>query len=268
MKCEPSALLVEEEPNLQAYRFSDIGVGQGVRMIGDHLYIYGQSETGGIVQELDSNLKPTGWIGSLNYQGFPLVAKPVSIAYHEGKPTFIGATSHKRKAVLYQIDWSLFYEDKNLDRALLRTIEDPESGEATRPEYVLYGDQWYLATTGYDREKTEIRLMDPERLTEVDSTTEVGVIRYRIEGDPYIQNLFWSESESQLVLVQNIGYVKGWRLTSLDLQKAVEGGVAPIVKTRCFPDQSELEGYSRLSDTREVFLTSSLKENLFVSPSP
>ena len=56
--CSPSLTTTYIDPPLREYSFPQIGSGQGVQVIGEYLYIYGQVAEGGVVLELDNNLKP------------------------------------------------------------------------------------------------------------------------------------------------------------------------------------------------------------------
>jgi hypothetical protein len=250
-------------PSLEVYSFPIDGSGQGLQLIGDRIYLYGDGETG-IIQELDEELRPTGWTGALTYEGSDLIPHPTGIAFLEGYPTFIGYGG-----VLYEIDWNLFLEDGDLDRALLHTVSDDEARRGTRPEYVFYADRWYVATCDYDApEGNEVRLMDPERLQAADATSDDGVVVHRFPVSPFVQDLHWSETLGQLVLVQNIGRWKGWKLTVIDLDRAIAlnaGDDEAVTKTVCIERKSsELEGFAALPDGRELLLTANASNNLFV----
>jgi hypothetical protein len=65
-----------------------------------------------------------------------------------------------------------------------------------------------------------------------------------------------------------IGEGRGWRLETVDLQRAVADGRTwgpdVLVRTQTFPDRDELEGYRPLPDGSGLFVTSSRKNNLVV----
>lgn len=294
VSCEPLILpsacddMVEAQyysPNLIDYRFSSIGSGQGMQVIGDFIYLYGDSGMG-IVQELDMDFNSTGWLGELMFEGSNLIIHPTGVAYLSGYPTFIAMAGS-----IFLIDWDLFYEDQNLDRALLNTIST--NGQEARPEYVFYEGQWYVASAKYDAagNGNEMILMNPEALEEAETVDDPGVIVYRFSIPSYVQDIYWSNDSKRIILVQNIEVYEGWRLTSIDLSKAISldtGLDEAIVETRCFfslskinlseteweiykdvgvdPYKSELEGYALLPDGQEIFLTADPypHDNLFI----
>lgn len=260
---DPNVSYVFPASEVQSFPIS--GSGQGIQVIGDKIYLYGDGETG-LVSEfemLDGSPHPTGWTGRLTYDGSDFIPHPTGIAFREGNPTFIGYGG-----VIYQVDWDLFREDGDLDRALLRTIRDDEARQGTRPEYVLYGDRWYVATSDYDAvEGNEVRLMDPERLQSANATSEEGVVVYRFPVSAFVQDLHWSDTVGQLVLVQNIRLWKGWKLTVVDIEQAIalnSGKDEAVIKTVCFRSvTSELEGFASLPDGQDLLLTADTNNNLF-----
>lgn len=255
-------LTCEGSPNLSYVNAFDLtplsfplnGSGQGLQVIGDKTYLYADTETGS-VYEFDENLSSTGWVGRLTVNGEDLIGHPTGIAYKPGYPTFIGAGG-----MIYQIDWDLFVEDGTLDRALVKTIVDDQARSGTRPEYVLAHGQWLVATSDYDSDLgSELRLMDPDLLSAASQTGESGVIVDRFPVSDFVQDIAWSEALAGLILVQNIETWHGWKfsLVNTDTQEA---------STVCFPGvTSELEGFATLSNGREVFLTGSSFNNLFIS---
>lgn len=247
-------------PALSSHSFSDIGIGQGIQVIDDLIYPYGDHDQGKI-QELDMELQPTGWLGKFVFQGRNLIAHPTGLAYRSGYPTFVGALG-----AIYLIDWDLFYEDRDLDRALLKEISS--NNRATKPEYVFYQGEWYVASSEYNPSgrDNEVMLMDPDSLRSASTIDDPGVIIHRFPVSRYVQDIYWDEESQEMVLVQNIRLWKGWRLTSINLDTAIKensGMGLAVDQTRCILINSELEGYASLTSDTEIFLTADLSENLF-----
>jgi len=261
LPCEPAPNLQYLRGQLRFKRFPLIGAGQGLEVIGDKLFVFGDAGRG-VIQELDRRLQPTGWAGSLTRQGVDLITHPVGIANRPGFPAFIGSGDGS----IFHVDWQAFRRDGNLDGAVLQRIEDsetPDQYKGTRPEYVELNGRWLVATSDYadatPAKQAEVRLMDPLKLARVNSTDQPGVIIHRFPVSPYVQSLYWLESKKLLVLVQNItNKAIGWKLTFLDLEAAVEQGSGQgnaVITTVCFPYESELEGYGVLNDGRELLIT-------------
>lgn len=251
-------------PEFERRTFAAVGVGQGIQLIKNNIYLFGDDEVGTVV-ELDLQFNPTGWVGYLTVGGRDAISHPTGIAYRGEEPTFIGGLLGET-AFLYQIDWEIFREDGNLDRALLKTIQDTAAIYGTRPEYVEFNEQWYVATGDYkiSESESEVRLMDPEKLKAAHHTLESGVVRYRFFVSPFVQDLFWSDANGLLVLVQNLTEFVGWRLTFVDLPVAVSQGSGmgeALRRSLCVENDTELEGYSALPNGEEIFLDASSENN-------
>ncbi len=260
LTCEGMVNVEYDSPLLYAYSFSEIGSGQGIQVIDNFIYLYGDSKVG-TVQELDMQLQKTGWQGLLLVNDEDVIPHPTGLAYHPSYPTFIGS-----QGAIYSIDWNLFYTDRNLTRAIQKKIN--AGTRTTRPEYVFYLEKWYIASAEYDPSdhQNEILLMDPFTLKEAENVDDAGVIIYRFPISRFVQDIYWDNNEQILILVQNIKLWKGWKLTTINLKVAIQensGLASAVFKTNCILLQSELEGYTRLSDNREIFLTGDVQYNLF-----
>lgn len=271
--CSPALQAIYVDPPLQASAFPAIGSGQGAQRVGDHIYIYGQAD-GGIVQELDLNFQPTGWIGRLTKNGAHLIPHPTGLAYREGYPTFIGGDDN-----FFVIDWPLFKADKNLDRAHLHTIEgkhrklsadelkDGKNSDSARPEYVELNGRWMVATAGeYFRPNNRLTLMDPLRMSTARTIMDEGVILHEIAAAPCVQTLHWHTGRQELVLVQNQFRARGWQLSFVDLKRAVAAGSVndAVMGSVAVAQRSELEGYVALPDGRELFVAAETEQNILV----
>ncbi len=236
--------------------------GQAIQVIGDRIYLL---FNGGVILELDSDLQET-WRGTFSVGERILIPKPVGMTRPDlfpDEPTLIGGLGS-----FHEIDWGLFREEGNLDHAYLRTIPDPFNPDAyCRAEYVRIEGKTYLASSRHhtdpeDRPNVnEIRLYDVERLKGAGSTAEEGVLAYRIaDGPQFIQSMAWQDP--YLVLVRDGDHtIPGfeWHLTLLKLPSGER------VEDICYSYDSELEGWNRLPDGRELFLTGDLEDNFFVT---
>lgn len=271
--CSPSLQATYVDPQIQSYAFPAIGSGQGVQRVGGHIYIYGQDD-GGVVQELDLDFRPTGWIGRLTKNGAHLIPHPTGLAYREGYPTIIGGDDN-----FFVIDWPLFKADKNLDRAHLHTLEgehrplsaaeqkDGKNSDSARPEYVELQGRWVVATAGeYFRPNNHVILMDPFRMSTARTIKDEGVILHKITAAPCVQTLHWHSDRHELVLVQNQFRARGWQLSFIDLERAVAAGSTAdaVTGSVAVAQQSELEGYVALPDGREVFVAAETDHNVLV----
>jgi hypothetical protein len=76
------------------------------------------------------------------------------------------------KAVIYQVDWKGLQNTRKLDNNLISTIDDDACIQGTRPEYVQYKKQWYVATADYGNRKNEVRLYNPLALAKAQKTSK------------------------------------------------------------------------------------------------
>ena len=246
-----------------------LGAGQGVSVFDGKLYAYGDvwgaNPRTGVIREYDLDLKPTGRVVWLRRAGKPLILHPTGLTRDARFGTFLGDTVNK-KATIYRLDWERAWQDGNLDNAVLDTVEDDASVNGCRPEFVKVGGRTYLATADYGDIHPEIRLLDPEALVRARRTSAPGVVVHRILSGPWNQNLSWDPEMGRLVCVENVIEGRGWRLDTLDLEKAVADGRAdgPGVRVArvTFEPHDELEGYCRLDRSRVLFITSSRSGNL------
>lgn len=262
LTCDGMVNVAYDDPALAVHPLTDVGAGQGIQRIGDRLYLLADHTTGLIV-ELDTTLQPTGWRATLTVQGKDLVGHPTGLAWRDGAPTFLGTGG-----TIYHIDWDLLLADRTLDRAIRKAISTNQRG--ARPEYMLVNGTWYVASSEYDPpdRHNELLLMDPAALAAADSIEDAGVIVHRFPIPQYVQDLHWDDTAQAAVLVQNIAWVRGWRLTTLDLATAISTGTgtgSAITSTRCILRPSELEGYTQLANTAEVFVTADTLENIYVT---
>ena len=179
------------------------------------------------------------------------------------------ATPSTRVATIYKLDWDRALKDGNLDAAVLAEIRDDAATNGCRPEYVTLQGRRLLATADYGDVHPAVRLYDPQRLVAAGRSSAPGVCVATIPCGPFNQNLFWDAPARELTCVQNVVAGLGWKLDVFDLRKAVADGKLEKarVRTLIFQPHSELEGWLRLPDGREVFVTSSPKKNIDVGKS-
>jgi hypothetical protein len=247
----------------------DLGAGQGVAVRDGKLYAYGDvwgaNPRTGVIREYDLDLKPTGRAVWLRKGGKPLILHPTGLTWDARFGTFLGDTVNK-KATIYRLDWERAWLDGNLDAAVLGAVEDDAAVNGCRPEFVRVGGRTLLATADYGDVRPEIRLLDPEALLKAGRTSAPGVVVHRVLAGAWNQNLSWDPETGRLVCVENVIEGRGWRLDTLDLEKAVADGRADGPGVRVgrvtFEPHDELEGYCRLDRSRVLFITSSRSGNL------
>jgi beta-glucosidase len=250
----------------------ELGAAQGVSYRDGKLYFYGDVHQAkprvGIIREYALDLKPTGRDIRLARHGKPVLVHPTGLAWDAEFGCFLGDTVNK-VATIYKLDWDRALKDGNLDNAVLAEIRDDAAVNGCRPEYVTLGRRRLLATADYGDIRPAVRLYDPRRLVESNRSSAPGVCVATIPSGPFNQNLYWDASRGELTCVQNVVAGLGWKLDVFNLEKAVAAGkLEPArVRTLTFRPHTELEGWLRQPDGREVFVTSSPQHNIYVGKS-
>ena len=214
-------------------------------------------------------MKPTGRDIQLARNGKPLLVHPTGLTWDARFGCFLGDTVNK-VATIYKLDWQKALEKGNLDSAVLAVIRDDAATNGCRPEFVTLKGRRLLATADYGDVRPAVRLYDPQRLVAAGRSSAPGACVATIPSGPFNQNLSWDAATGQLACVQNVVAGLGWKLDVFDLEKAIDAHcqLPPArVRTWVFQPHSELEGWLRLPDGREVFVTSSPKHNIFVGKS-
>ena len=160
-------------------------------------------------------------------------------------------------ATIYKLDWQKALEKGNLDSAVLAVIRDDAATNGCRPEFVTLKGRRLLATADYGDVRPAVRLYDPQRLVAAGRSSAPGVCVATIPSGPFNQNLSWDAATGQLACVQNVVAGLGWELDVFDLEKAVDAGCKfrpARVRTLVFKPHSEMEGWLRLPDGREVYV--------------
>ncbi|WP_245905104.1 hypothetical protein [Pontibacter mucosus] len=247
-----------------------LGACQGASFINGKAYLYGDREVG-VIREyvpLQDSLAYTQREVLLTIDGKDVINHPTGIAYNGQGPTFIGNSVRLNKegtswkALIYAVDWEGMLKTGTLDGNLDKVIEDDACIQGTRPEYVRYGDKWYVATADYGNRANEVRLYDPEALSRASRTSEEGVLFKKFTCGPWVQNLHWIPEKDILVLIQNQVEGRKWRFTFLDLSKSIDQGREEVLKVVDLDYADELEGFTLLGEGAGALgVTSSRKAN-------
>ena len=248
-----------------------LGACQGASFINGKAYLYGDREVG-VIREytpLHDSLAFTQREVLLTIDGKDVINHPTGIAHNGQGPTFIGNSVRLNKegtswkALIYAVDWEGMLKTGTLDGNLDRVIEDDACIQGTRPEYVRYGDKWYVATADYGNRANEVRLYDPEVLSRASRTSEEGVLFKKFTCGPWVQNLHWIPEKDVLVLIQNQEEGRKWRFTFLDLSKSIEQGREEVLRVVDLDYADELEGFTLLGGGAGALgVTSSRKANV------
>ena len=254
---------------VQSVTDPELGAVQGIVVRDGKVYAYGDrvhaSPRTGVVREYDLNLRATGRTLLLNRDGVPLIIHPTGLTWDERWGTFLGDTV-KKKATVYRLDWVKAWQDGNLDRAVLATLDDDVAINGCRPLFVQLDGRTLLATADYGDVRPELRLYDPEAFLAHGRSSAPNVVLHRVLCGPFNQNLAWDERAGTLTCVQNVIEGKGWRLDRLDLRKAVAdgrvGGTGVRQELLTFPYSDELEGFWQVDDKQVLFAAARRRDNL------
>lgn len=248
-----------------------LGACQGVSRQGNRIFLYGDREVG-MIREYrwqQDSLFNLGKEYRLTVNGQDVIGHPTGIAFNGGDKVFIGNSIRLNKegtqwkAVIYQVNWPGLQKNGTLDGNLISTIDDDACIQGTRPEYVKYGNKWYVATADYGDKGNEVRLYDPEKLTHCSKTSEPGVLYKKFTCTPWVQNLHWVADKRVLILIQNQAEGRRWRLTFVDLKRSVEAGTMQVIKQIDINNRmDELEGFTLLNAGKGIAVTSSRSKNV------
>jgi len=242
-----------------------VGAAQGVAVRDDLVYVFGDADTGIIVEytqmwSAPPQLNPTGRVIRLTRNGEDLIPHPTGLTFHPTLDTFIGNTVDEQGEI-FAIDFDRALADGNLDNAVLNRTVDDEAVNGSRPEYARYHGDAVIATADYGPEGNEVRLYDPERLSQAERTSEDGVVVGRLSSGPWVQSLHWLDDRGTLVLVQN--QIEGmlYRLSFVRLEKAQTLRRAPKLDLD-YP-RDEFEGFALLESNRCLLVSSSHARNIW-----
>ena len=259
----------------QIFTLDSLGACQGVCLIEDKLYLYGDRKTG-VIREYrftDNNLEYLGGECQLTFDGKDIINHPTGIAFHNGD-AFIGNSirnpenPQKWIATIYRVAWNKLLQYRTLDESLLGTITDDLAIQGTRPALVEYSGKRYVATSDYGDNGNEVRLYHFDELKTASKTSDKGVFYAKFTCSPWVQNLHWIPQDNNLVLIQNQIEGRRWRLTFVDLEKSLATGKESIVKVLDFENQDELEGFCQLSVQKGIAVSSSRRNNVIIFDMP
>lgn len=263
----------------EKYTVPNIGAGQGVALINNKLYFYGDKFDAtprvGVIVEYTLDMKPTGRTLLLNQHDRPRLTHPTGIAYLDKNNVFIGDTI-SQKAKIYLLDWEKAWKDGNLDKAIKHVTIDDEMINGCRPLLVAANGRRYIATSDYGNKGNEIRLYDPEKLAVSEKTSDEGVMVFKCKCGPFNQNLYWDAEAGEILCVQNVTPGRGWRLQAIPLSipdPSILGTKRSLVEKELdlthspsitLPPHTELEGYCQLPNGKSLFATAHRKDNVWI----
>ena len=264
----------QHQPSLQitkAMSFDSLGACQGISLIDNFFYAYGDRECGVIrkyrmakdsLEYLPKEIK-------LTLHDSDVINHPTGIAHKKGLPTFIGNSIRLNKegtlwrAVIYNVNWNGLLTTGKLDNNLINIIEDDACIQGTRPEYVEYGNKWFVASADYGNKNNEVRLYDPIKLATASKTSEPGVLVAKFTCSPWVQNIHFIKEKNILVLIQNQIEGRRWRFTFLDFKASVKSGHEKVLKVIDVDRNDELEGFTLMTNkNKAIAVSSSRKDNV------
>ncbi|GHU59453.1 hypothetical protein FACS189411_16290 [Bacteroidia bacterium] len=258
-------------PGGSLFSVDSLGACQGVSKINGRVYLYGDRETG-IIREYeykDNALVYTSKECRFTVGENNIINHPTGIAYCGGE-AFIGNSirdvenPQKWIATIYHINWDKLLETQTLDKSLIHTITDDLAIQGTRPEYIEYNGERFVATSDYGNNGNEVRLYRYDLLQKVSKTSESDVLYDKFPCTPWVQNLHWIADQNILILVQNREEGRKWRLTLLDLEKSLETHKESIIQIIDFENRDELEGFCLLSNSKGMAVSSSRRNNVLI----
>lgn len=260
--CASSAEFQPELTITETRTDATIGAGQGAAMVGDLLALYGDADTGVLnLYSLDA-LPPAEPLHTiaLTKEGGDLIPHPTGLAHHPELGTYIGSTV-RRVGTIFKVDLEAATRDANLDEAIERITDDDLAVNGTRPEFVRYRGEWFIATADYGDVDNALRLYRPGILAKRSRTSVDKVLAHEFPCPPFVQSIEWLDDRETLVLVQNQTEGLGYRLTFCTLG---DGALNQLAVVDIDVPKDELEGFVVLPDGRFVMVSSSPEGNVHV----
>ena len=269
-----SSVFSQNQPSVQISRamsYDSLGACQGISLINGFYYAYGDRECG-VIRRYRMGKDSLEYIPKeikLTLHDSDVINHPTGIAHKKGLPTFIGNSIRLNKegtlwrAVIYNVNWDGLLTTGKLDSNLINVIEDDACIQGTRPEYVKYGNKWFVASADYGNKKNEVRLYDPIKLATATKTSEPGVLVAKFSCSPWVQNIHFIKEKNILVLIQNQIEGRRWRFTFLDFRASVKSGQEKILKVIDIDRDDELEGFTlKTNKNKAIAVSSSRKYNV------
>jgi len=251
--------------------FDSLGACQGISLINGFYYAYGDRECG-VIRKYRMSKDSLVYLPKeikLTLHDSDVINHPTGIAHKKGLPTFIGNSIRLNKegtlwrAVIYNVNWNGLLTTGKLDSNLVNVIEDDACIQGTRPEYVKYGNKWFVASADYGNKNNEVRLYDPIKLATATKTSEPGVLVAKFTCSPWVQNIHFIKEKNILLLIQNQIEGRRWRFTFLDLNGSIKAGHEKVLKVIDVDRNDELEGFTLMSNkNKAIAVSSSRKDNV------
>jgi hypothetical protein len=246
-----------------------LGACQGASEHDGFVYLYGDANPGVIRQYTVSTgdvpqLHYTGLEISLMRNGVNLINHPTGLTWNPQFGTYLGNTvTRTKKGTIYHLDWPTMLIEKNLDHAVMNTVDDDLAVQGCRPEFVRRGDRWYLATADYVHVNNAVRVYDPAKLAVVSKTSDPGVLIEQHPCGAFVQQLHWVDSRQELLVIENQIEGRRWRIVPTELWNTPDLRV--IKPYDDLPGKDELEGFSMIDPDHCVLVTSSRVNNCTVA---
>lgn len=242
-----------------------LGACQGASEHDGFIYLYGDANPGVIRQYtvVDGDVPHLDFTGleiSLTRNGVNLINHPTGLTWNPEFGTYLGNTvTATKKGTIYHLDWPKMLIEKNLDHAVLNTVDDDLAIQGCRPEFVRREERWYLATADYGSVKNAVRIYDPAKLAVVSKTSDPGVLIEQHPCGAFVQQLHWVDSKQTLLIIENQIVGRRWRLVPADLWHTPD--LRDIKPYDDLLGLDELEGFSMIDPDHCVLVTSSRANN-------
>lgn len=242
-----------------------LGACQGASEHDGFVYLYGDANPGVIRQYLvvDGDVPKLSYTRleiSLTRNGVNIINHPTGLTWNPEFGTYLGNTvTATKKGTIYHLDWPRMLIERNLDHAVLNTIDDDLAVQGCRPEFVRRGDLWFLATADYGGVRNAVRIYDPAKLAVAGKTSELGVLVEQHPCGAFVQQLHWIDSRQTLLVIENQIAGRRWRLVAADLWHSPD--LRMITPYDALPYPNELEGCCLIDPDHCVLVTSSRENN-------
>jgi hypothetical protein len=244
-----------------------LGACQGAAIHDGFVYLYGDAKPFGVIRQYtlsDSDPPQLAYTNveiALTRDGQNLINHPTGLTWNAQFGTYLGNTiTATKKGTIYHLDWPRMLIERNLDHAILNTIDDDAAVQGSRPEFVRRSDRWLLATADYGQIRNAVRFYDPAKLATAQRTTDPGVLVDQIPCGPWVQQLHWIDERGVLVLAQNQIEGHRWQLTAADPWAVRD--LRTVAPFDSFTATNELEGFTLLDPRRCLLVTSSRADNV------
>jgi hypothetical protein len=236
----------------------------GVEIREGSIFAYGQDNAGnGKIVEYKwkrNDLHSTGYENGISLG--TTIKQPTGMTYHDTLGTFLGNSNEIRNEIIF-IDWDILKNSRNLGWATVNTTIDDLAKNTSKPEFVQYRGEWFLASVDMGDYSSTIRLYDPLELQSATYTSDYGVLRHAINAPRNIANIYWHNATGELLLAKKKIF-GGWEVIGINLEKSVDSG--SIVRSSIVGlsgGNKAIMGFHYLFGTdRAIIVTSDKKDNI------